>query len=222
LGATRQCASGKSGCRSLCRETAVHYVLSHTGVWCRGGMLNTCRASAAAASGMPGSSSTASRPGRACLRGTCRGARQAVLVVAGRGRRARPAEEVEHLDGVLGSNDVGVACPVPRREVLFWVGGLREQAGHPVHAPAPGRLEFIEGLPRLAHGAEVGAHELSRRCGHDRRLGICKLIASARRRRRSTGNSCTPGVGDQRAPAGCGRRRSGPVGRAAPMPRFRR
>ena len=39
-------------------------------------------------------------------------------------------------------------------------GHLREQIGHPVHAPAPGRLELVEDPPRPAHGVAVGAHEL--------------------------------------------------------------
>jgi hypothetical protein len=37
---------------------------------------------------------------------------------------------------------------------------LREQVGHPVRPPPPGRLEFVEGLPRPAYGVGVGAHEL--------------------------------------------------------------
>ena len=37
---------------------------------------------------------------------------------------------------------------------------LREQIGHPVHTPAPGRLELVEGPPRPAHGVGIGAHEL--------------------------------------------------------------
>ena len=37
---------------------------------------------------------------------------------------------------------------------------LREQIGHPVHAPAPGRLELVEHPPRPADGLAVGVHEL--------------------------------------------------------------
>jgi RNA polymerase sigma factor (sigma-70 family) len=35
----------------------------------------------------------------------------------------------------------------------------REQIGHPVHTPAPVRLELVEDLPRPGHGVWVGAHE---------------------------------------------------------------
>jgi hypothetical protein len=37
---------------------------------------------------------------------------------------------------------------------------MGEQGRHPVNAPAPSRLEFVEGLPRAAHRAGIGAHEL--------------------------------------------------------------
>ena len=34
------------------------------------------------------------------------------------------------------------------RVVCFWVGILREQVGHPVHSPPPGRLEVLAALAR--------------------------------------------------------------------------
>jgi hypothetical protein len=55
---------------------------------------------------------------------------------------------------------VTVICRVLCWVVRCPVGILREQVGHPLHPPAPGRLELVEGFPRLADGAGVGAHEL--------------------------------------------------------------
>ena len=37
---------------------------------------------------------------------------------------------------------------------------MGEQGGHPVHAPAPGRLEVVEGLPRVGNRVGIGAYEL--------------------------------------------------------------
>jgi len=42
----------------------------------------------------------------------------------------------------------------------LWVGILREQLGHAVHAPAPSRLELVKGLPGPADRIRIGAHEL--------------------------------------------------------------
>ena len=44
--------------------------------------------------------------------------------------------------------------------LTFWLRPRGEQGGHAVHAPAPGRLEVVEGLSRAGHRAGIGAHEL--------------------------------------------------------------
>jgi hypothetical protein len=44
--------------------------------------------------------------------------------------------------------------------LAFWLRALNEQARHPVHAPAPGGLELVEGLPGASDHPGIGAHEL--------------------------------------------------------------